>query len=70
VEEQLQECFLVATESGFLDAWEEATPDVVAFSLNAERCSRVRRQAGQEELEDIEDEDLAEAEAEAQEVKA
>jgi hypothetical protein len=40
------------------------------FHLNAKRCSQVRRKIGQKELEDIDDEGLAEAEAEAQEVKA
>ena len=56
VEEQLLECFTVAEELGFLDAWEEAAPGVVSFKLNAERCSRIKEQAGHQA--DIEDEEV------------
>jgi len=40
LDEQLMECFEVATELGFLDAWKEQPNSVVEFQLNAERCSR------------------------------
>jgi hypothetical protein len=47
LDEQLLECFHVAQELGFLEAWKEVAPTVMEFHLNAERCSRIRQRAEQ-----------------------